>query len=82
MKCKLCKKNKALLKAKVGNSIIEVCLYCVMTERLEPVEVLNVWEEREVKELMEERNQTGTELHLPSMQEDGDEQKFEHPPLP
>jgi hypothetical protein len=62
MKCKLCKRNKALLKAKVGNSIIEVCLYCVMTEKLEVTEVLRVWEEKEVKACLEERDKGKSEL--------------------
>jgi ribosome-binding protein aMBF1 (putative translation factor) len=61
MKCKLCKRNKALLKAKVGKATIEVCLYCVISEGLEPTEVLNVWETQE-QERLEERNQRGTEL--------------------
>ena len=54
MKCKLCKRNKALLIAKVGKSIIEVCLYCAITEKLEPVEVLDVFEKESVKECLEE----------------------------
>lgn len=54
MKCRLCRKNKALLKAKVGDSIMEVCLYCAITEKLEPVEVLDVFEKESVKECLEE----------------------------
>jgi hypothetical protein len=54
MKCKLCRKNRALLKAKVGDSTEEVCLYCVITEKLEVVEVLDVFEKQQVKECLEE----------------------------
>lgn len=82
MKCKLCRRNKALVIAKVGKSNIEVCLYCALTEKLEVMEVLRVWEEKEVKALLEERNQEKSELHMSSMPEEGNEQDFEHPPLP
>lgn len=59
MKCRLCKYHEALVKAKVGKAIIEVCLYCAITEKLEVVEVLNVWE---VKERLEEGDKGKSEL--------------------
>jgi len=62
MKCKLCKYHKALVKAKVGKSTIEVCLYCAITEKLEVVEVLNVWEKEQVETLLEEGDKGKPEL--------------------
>jgi hypothetical protein len=62
MKCKLCERNRALVKAKVGKKIMEVCLYCAMTEKLEVTEVLRVWEEKQVKTLVEERDKGKPEL--------------------
>jgi hypothetical protein len=82
MKCKLCKRNRALLKAKVGKKITKVCLYCAITEKLEVLEVLRVWEEKQVKAFLEERDKGKSELDMSSMQKEGDEQDFEHPPYP
>jgi len=45
MKCKLCRRNRALVVARVGKADIKVCLYCAITEKLEVVEVLDVWED-------------------------------------
>ena len=56
MKCKLCKQNKALVKARVGNSIIEVCLYCAILEKLEVLEALDVWEKESVEEVFKANN--------------------------
>lgn len=38
MKCQLCRINRALLKARVGDSVLKVCVYCAITERLEVLE--------------------------------------------
>ena len=60
MKCKLCQTSRALVKVKIGEAIIEVCLYCAILEHLEVIEVVeNVWEEEErsVKDCLEKGNQ-------------------------
>jgi ribosome-binding protein aMBF1 (putative translation factor) len=55
MKCKLCKTNRALVKAKVGDSIIKVCLYCAILGKLEVVEALDdIWEKESVEDCLEE----------------------------
>ena len=56
MKCKLCNRNRALVKAKIGEAITDVCLYCAITEKLEVVEVLDKFEEYAVKSCLEERS--------------------------
>jgi pyruvate formate-lyase activating enzyme-like uncharacterized protein len=70
VKCKLCKRNRALVIAKVGKSNIEVCLYCAITEKLEVLEVLRVWEEKEVKACLEEGSKGKSGLDMPSMREE------------
>lgn len=62
MKCKLCKRMKALVVAKVGNTNIEVCLYCAITEKLQVMEALDVWEKKEVEACLEEEDKEGTGL--------------------
>jgi hypothetical protein len=46
----------------VGKSTIEVCLYCAITEKLDVVEVLNVWEKEQVETLLEEGDKGKPEL--------------------
>lgn len=53
---------KALVVAKVGNTNIEVCLYCAITEKLQVMEALDVWEKKEVEACLEEEDKGGTGL--------------------
>jgi ribosome-binding protein aMBF1 (putative translation factor) len=76
--CQLCKRMKPFLIARVEGKKLRVCTFCAIVKKLEVLEAISVQEQ----ERLEKRLKARAELYLSSMQQEGDEQDFEHPPYP
>jgi len=63
MKCQLCNRKEAVLKASFCGAIVKVCADCVLVfDDLIPMEVLSVEERQEGEDGLEVGNQENAEL--------------------